>query len=84
MRTVLELNDDLVSQAKNLAAQEHTTLNGLIEDALKRYLQMLSSKHSTVNLPVFHGEGGLAATVADTLTNRALLDAADADMENNL
>ena len=74
MQTVLELNDDLLSQAKLLANQKHTTLNNLIEDALSRYL---SSKASVPVLPVYQGTGGLAGSVSDTLTHRALLEAAD-------
>lgn len=38
MRTTLNLNDDLVRQAKQRAAAEDSTLTSVIEDALRRLL----------------------------------------------
>lgn len=38
MRTTLNLNDDLVRQAKQRAAAEDRTLTSVIEDALRRLL----------------------------------------------
>jgi len=38
MRTTLNLNDDLVRQAKLRAAMENRTLTSVIEDALRRLL----------------------------------------------
>ncbi len=38
MRTTLNLNDDLVRQAKKRAAAEDRTLTSVIEDALRRLL----------------------------------------------
>ena len=34
MQTLLELDDDLLNQARLFAEQKHTTLNSLVEDAL--------------------------------------------------
>ena len=76
MQTTIELNDELFSQAQRLADRECTTLNRLIEDALALRLRTVSAKHRPA-LPVYQGSGGLTATVTDSLTHRALLDAAD-------
>jgi predicted HicB family RNase H-like nuclease len=84
MQTMLELNDDLLNQAKLFAEQKHTTLNSLVEDALSRYMQFLPTKTSSTVLPVYHGEGGLSVAVNNSLTNRALLDAADQDVAISL
>jgi len=75
MQTMIELNDDLLAQAQILAERERTTLNRLIEDALALRLRTSSRRRPT--LPVYHGQGGLTAAVTDSLSNRALLDAAD-------
>lgn len=44
MRTTLNLNDDLVRQAKQRAAAEDRTLTSVIEDALRRWLTAESSR----------------------------------------
>lgn len=80
MQTMLELNDDLLNQAKLFAEQKRTTLNSLVEEALSRYMQVLPLKTSVTVLPVYHGEGGLTEAVDNSLTNRALFDAADQDV----
>lgn len=79
MRTTLNIDDTLVTKAKTLAAQEHTSLTRLIEEglALRLRAQMPPANHPRVVLPVFAGKHGLQPTVADALSNRALLDAAD-------
>lgn len=76
MQTIIELNDELFMQAQRQAERECTTLNHLIEDALVLHLRAAPAKRRQP-LPVYQGHGGLAATVADSLTHRALLDAAD-------
>lgn len=80
MRTTLDLNDALLAKAKVLAAQDRTTLTRLIEQGLALRLRADRSdaaRPPRPPLPVFAGTGGLADAVADSLTNRALLDAAD-------
>lgn len=79
MRTTLDLNDALLTKAKALAAQEHTTLTRLIEQGLSLRLRAPDVRPSRGRpaLPVYAGTGGLTASVADSLTNRALLDAVD-------
>lgn len=79
MRTTLDLNDALLAKAKALAAREHTTLTRLIEQGLTLRLRgpdPLAPRERPA-LPVHRGEGGLTGAVADTLTNRALLEAAE-------
>ena len=39
MRTTIRLDDDLLSQAKALAAAQRRSLNSVIEDALREALQ---------------------------------------------
>ncbi len=80
MRTTLDINDALLTKAKAVAAQEHTSLTRLIEEGLVLRLRPQSGRSDSGGrspLPVYAGSGGLAASVADPLTNRALLDAAD-------
>lgn len=79
MRTTLDINDALLAKAKAVAAQEHTSLTRLIEEGLVLRLRPQNGRSESGRppLPVYAGSGGLAASVADPLTNRALLDAAD-------
>lgn len=81
MRTTLDIDDDLLTKAKSLAAKEHTSLTRLIEQGLVLRLRLQSTfaNGHRAALPVYAGKGGLQPTVADTLSHRALLDAADAD-----
>lgn len=39
MRTTLDLNDELIMEAKRRALEENTSLTRLLEAALRRYLQ---------------------------------------------
>ncbi len=80
MQTTIELNDELLCQATRLAERECTTLNHLIEDALTLRLRAVPTRRRPA-LPVYQGKGGLAAAVADSLTQLALLDAADKMLE---
>ena len=76
MKTTLDLNDQLLADAKALAAQQRTSLTRLIEEALQLRLRakVESPKRSRVRLPVFKGRGGLATGV-NPLSNKALLQA---------
>jgi hypothetical protein len=83
MKTTLNLNDQLIADAKALAAQRHTSLTQVIEEGLQLRLRAASSlrKAGTPKarvLPVFRGKGGLVVGV-NPLSNKALLDAMDAD-----
>lgn len=80
MRTTLDIDDDLLLQAKSFAAKEHTSLTRLIEESLALHLRAAQTATSTKAnraLPVYAGHGGLRPTIRDTLSQRALLDAAD-------
>lgn len=75
MKTTLDLNDALLTEAKTYAAQQHTSLTRLIEEGLQLRLRKAQAPARRVRLPVYHGKGGLAPGL-DALSNRALLDAA--------
>lgn len=80
VRTTLDLNADLLAEAKALAAREKLTLTRLIEEGLAlrlRQQRQPSAARNRLPLPVHQGRGGLAASVGDPRSNRALLDAAD-------
>jgi hypothetical protein len=80
MKTTLNLNDQLLADAKALAAQQRTSLTRLIEEGLQLRLRANAStaSHGKVHLPVFKGRGGLVKGV-NPLSNKALLDAIDDD-----
>jgi hypothetical protein len=76
MKTTLDLNDQLLADAKALAAQQRTSLTRLIEEGLQLRLRAkaASAKQRRVRLPVLKGRGGLVAGV-DPLSNKDLLEA---------
>lgn len=76
MKTTLNLNDQLVADAKALAARQRTSLTRLIEEGLQMRLRAATDapRRDRVRLPVFKGRGGLVEGV-DPLSNRALLEA---------
>ena len=80
MKTTLNINDQLLADAKALAAQQRTSLTRLIEEGLQLRLhaKAASVSRGTVRLPVFKGRGGLVAGV-NPLSNKALLAALDDD-----
>jgi hypothetical protein len=80
MKTTLDLNDQLLADAKALAAQQRTTLTRLVEEGLQLRLRARSDsgRPERVHLPVFEGQGGLVAGV-NPLSNKALLKAVEDD-----
>ena len=73
MKTTLDINDQLLAQAKSLAAQQQTSLTRLIEEGLQLRLRAHAApQRSKLRLPVFKGRGGLAAGV-DPLSNKGML-----------
>ena len=84
MKTTLNLDDQLLADAKALAAQQRTSLTRLIEEGLRWRLrwrlraQAASATQARVRVPVFKGRGGLVAGV-DPLSNKAMLQAAGDD-----
>lgn len=80
MRTTLDLDDRLLIEAKSLAAREHISLTRLIEQSLALRLRVQANPpcRQRPALPVYAGSAqGLHPAIGDTLTHRALLDAAD-------
>lgn len=59
MRTTVRLPDELLADAKRLAAESHRTLTQVIEDALREALARgrLSAHVSPVRLTTFRGKG---------------------------
>ena len=78
MKTTLNLNDALLTQAKALAAQQRTSLTRLIEEGLQWRLRERDAPVKVIRIPVHHGKGGLAPGL-DGLSNKAMLEAADHD-----
>ncbi len=80
MKTTLDLNDQLLADAKALAAQQRTSLTRLIEEGLQLRLRTKTGPAVRVHrrLPVFKGRGGLVAGV-DASSNKAMLAALDDD-----
>jgi len=81
MKTTLDLNDQLLADAKALAAQQRTSLTRVIEEGLQLRLRAKavgSGTRAKVRLPAFKGRGGLVAGV-NPLSNKALLEAAGDD-----
>lgn len=76
MKTTLDLNDQLLADAKVLAAQQRTSLTRLIEEGLQLRLRAQATGSTRVRqrLPVFDGQGGLVSGV-DPRSNKALLEA---------
>ena len=76
MKTTLNLNDQLLADAKALAAQQRTSLTRLIEEGLQLRLRAkaTSARRGRLRLPTFKGRGGLVEGV-DPLSNKSLLEA---------
>ena len=76
MKTTLNLNDQLLADAKALAAQQRTSLTRLIEEGLQLRLRAkrmpASARGSACRCS--RGRGGLVAGI-DPLSNKALLEA---------
>lgn len=79
MKTTLDIDDTLLAEAKALAAREHVSLSRVIKEAiaLRLRLRRTRSRVSAPPLPVYASGGGLARGVKDSISNHALLDAAD-------
>jgi hypothetical protein len=76
MKTTLDIDDQLLSEAKALAAHQRTSLTRLIEEGLHLRLRVRSpaGPRGKVTLPLLKGRGGLVAGV-DPGSNKALLQA---------
>ena len=75
MKTTLNLNDQLLADAKALAAQQRTSLARVIEEGLKLRLRaQAQARRSRIRFPVYPGRGSLVAGV-NPLSNKAVLEA---------
>jgi hypothetical protein len=81
MRTTLNLDDELLVGAKELAARNRTTLTAVIEDALRDKLRERDAAEPLppVELPVSRMRGGLRPGV-DLDDTAALLDLLEEDV----
>ena len=59
MRTTIRLNDDLLREAKQVAARTGRTLTGVIEEALRDMLRRhdVRPRPRHLKLPTFRGQG---------------------------
>ena len=82
MKTTLDIQDDLLAEAKAQAAHERSSLTALIEDGLRLRLRKPQRRAVAASkspaLPVYRGKGGLLPGI-DPTSNRSLFDAADDD-----
>ncbi len=78
MKTTLNIQDQLLANAKAAAAMQRTTLTRLIEEGLvMRLAASIETKpKKRFVLPVFDGKSGLAKGLSG-LSNRELYDAMD-------
>jgi hypothetical protein len=77
MKTTLDIRDELLARAKELAARKRTSLTKIIEEALAlRLRRPRAPRRTLVPLPVSRRTGGLVNGI-DGTSNRSLLDAAD-------
>ena len=78
MKTTLDIQDNLLANAKAAAALQRTTLTRLIEEGLEMRLRNVAPPASklTPTFPVFKGKGGLRSGLTG-LNNRQMFDAAD-------
>jgi hypothetical protein len=76
MKTTLDLDDQLLANAKALAARQQTSLTRLIEEGLRLRLRAQADDPSQTRtgLPVFKGRGGLVAGIQPA-SNKSLLEA---------
>ncbi|MBN2295597.1 MAG: type II toxin-antitoxin system VapB family antitoxin [Pirellulales bacterium] len=85
MRTTIRLDDQLLADAKMLAAKSGKTLNAVIEDSLRAALARQAKEkgggHKTVKLPRMSGEGLRPGVSLDS--NADLFDLMEQDLETN-
>ena len=80
MKTTLDLDDQLLADAKALAAHQRTSLTRLIEEGLhlRLHVRPAPGRRRKVAFPLLKGTGGLVPGI-DGLSNKAMLDALDDD-----
>jgi plasmid stability protein len=80
MRTTLQLDDDLMAEAKSYAARHHRTLTSVVEESLRQLLAEARKprERRPVTLPVSKRTGGFQPGV-DIANSAALQDILDED-----
>ena len=78
MKTTLNINDSLLTQAKAMAVQQRTSLTRLIEEGLQLRLRSSTATKKAARLPVYRGKGGLTGGLTG-LSNKEMFEAADRD-----
>ena len=80
MRTTVRMEDDLLRQAKELAARRNTTLTAILEQALREWLdrQRRGRRGRRLELPLSRAAGGLRPGV-DLDDTADLLDRMERD-----
>ncbi len=82
MRTTITIDDELLTEAKQIAARTGKTLGAVIEDALREVIARRRAMQPgrVVDLPVFRGGSGLRSGI-NLDSNSDLLDAMEFDDE---
>jgi hypothetical protein len=75
VRTTVNIDNQLLEWAKDLARQRNVTLGDLLDEALQRHL-MDPLTELGPELPVFRGERGVMPGI-DLNSNRSMFDALD-------
>jgi hypothetical protein len=76
MRTTVSIDDDLLRQAKTVAAAEGRTLSDLVSEGLRERLAPLAARHPKPFVPVTVKGNGIRPGL-DINDNAALLDFMD-------
>ncbi|UYM04188.1 ribbon-helix-helix protein, CopG family [Solicola gregarius] len=78
MRTTIRMDDELLAQAKALAARSRRSLNSVMEDAVREMLARHEERaDAPIDLPTFEGNGLLPGVDLDNTAG--LYDLMDAD-----
>lgn len=83
MRTTVRLDDDLLSEAKQVAAETNRTLTAVIEDALRQHLSQRHqlTEREPVRLKTVDGNGPLPGVdLDDSASLLELMERADASL----
>jgi hypothetical protein len=68
MKTTLDIDEELLSEAKSLSVRENKTLKALVEEGLRLRLRThcLHQSRRSHLLPVYRGKSGLAMGIDPT------------------
>ncbi|GAA5157398.1 ribbon-helix-helix protein, CopG family [Pseudonocardia eucalypti] len=80
MRTTVSISDELLAAAKRLAQQRGQTLGEVIDNALRRELNVPAQRAERPPVPVFRGGTGPKPGL-DLASNRALHEALDEGLD---